>query len=104
MAGTAVEESKEDFKVLGYLPEVQSGEHLSGVCSFDEKIRKVQPWAKSSTGFCCNCKEATRNIFSRNGECVTCNPSKAIYRYVCKYLLLKMSSHDSRYLGTTLYP
>ncbi|KAF4216513.1 hypothetical protein CNMCM8980_005873 [Aspergillus fumigatiaffinis] len=30
MAGTAVEESKEDFKVLGYLPEVQSGEHLSG--------------------------------------------------------------------------
>ncbi|KAF7136949.1 hypothetical protein CNMCM5793_006653 [Aspergillus hiratsukae] len=30
MAGAAVEDSKEDFKVLGYLPEVQSGEHMSG--------------------------------------------------------------------------
>ncbi|GIC91939.1 uncharacterized protein Aud_008394 [Aspergillus udagawae] len=30
MTGTAVEDSKEDFKVLGYLPEVQSGEHMSG--------------------------------------------------------------------------
>ncbi|KAF7184694.1 hypothetical protein CNMCM7691_006056 [Aspergillus felis] len=30
MTGTAVEDSKEDFKVLGYLPQVQSGEHMSG--------------------------------------------------------------------------
>ncbi|RLL92993.1 hypothetical protein CFD26_100764 [Aspergillus turcosus] len=30
MAGAAVEDGKEDFKVLGYLPEVQSGEHMSG--------------------------------------------------------------------------
>lgn len=38
MAGAAVEDGKEDFKVLGYLPEVQSGEHMSGVCCFDERF------------------------------------------------------------------
>ncbi|RHZ43209.1 uncharacterized protein CDV56_100492 [Aspergillus thermomutatus] len=30
MAGIAMEDSREDFKVLGYLPEVQSGEYTSG--------------------------------------------------------------------------
>jgi hypothetical protein len=104
MTGTAVEDSNEDFKVLGYLPEVQSGEQMSGVRFFDEEIPGISPWAKSSTGFCCNFKEATRNVFSGNGECVTCNPTKALYRYGREYLRLKMSSQVSRYFGTTLYP